>query len=85
MEKKKMEEIDKSINGESVKKNVNNKFKTRQNRKSKKCIYRENNIVFYQLPFYKRINYFFSSSRFFNDNKRRRKFNGRFRFYACNE
>lgn len=75
MEKKKMEEIDKSINGESIKKNINNKFKTRQNRRSKKCIYRKNDIFFYQFLFiYKRINYFFSSSRFFNDNKRRRKF-----------
>lgn len=51
MEKKKMEEIDKSINGESIRKNVNNKFKARQNRRSKKCVYRKNYIFFYLLLF----------------------------------
>lgn len=47
MEKRKMEEIDKNINEESIKKNANNKFKTRQNRRSKKCIYRKNDIFFF--------------------------------------
>lgn len=51
MEKKKMEEIDKSINGESIRKNVNNKFKARQNRRSKKCVYCKNYIFFYLLLF----------------------------------
>lgn len=47
MEKRKMEEIDKNINEESIKKNANNKFKARQNRRSKKCVYRKNDIFFF--------------------------------------